>query len=178
MSGSKSKKKRGGSTARPANEEPPKEPEPAPSLEPSGAPADAPLGRRHLAFGWGSVAVFATFGLVLEMLHGFKVGFFLDVSNETRRLMWQLAHAHGTLFGILNIGFSWSLERLPEWAAPARERTSKLLIGGSVLMPAGFLLGGTVVYGGDPGVGVLLTPVGAVMIIAAAALTARASLRG
>ena len=41
------------------------------------------------------MAVFGTLGLVLETLHGFKIGAYLDVSNETRRLMWRLAHVHG-----------------------------------------------------------------------------------
>ena len=42
-------------------------------------------------------------GLLLESLQGFKVAAYLDVSNETRRLMWRLAHAHGTLLAVVNI---------------------------------------------------------------------------
>ena len=57
--------------------------------------------RRHLRVGWWSLLLFATLGLVLESLQGFKVRAYLDVSNETRRLMWTLAHAHGTLVGIV-----------------------------------------------------------------------------
>ncbi|HEY8174006.1 MAG TPA: hypothetical protein VIH21_13040, partial [Dehalococcoidia bacterium] len=58
--------------------------------------------RRHLRFGWWSLFVFATLGLTLEALHGFKVRAYLDVSNDTRRLMWTLAHAHGTLLGLVH----------------------------------------------------------------------------
>lgn len=55
----------------------------------------AEYARRHLRFGWWSLLFFLTFGLGLETLHGLKVGWYLDVENETRRLMWTLAHAHG-----------------------------------------------------------------------------------
>src|SRR5882672_7973847 len=48
--------------------------------------------RRHLRLGWWSIFVFAGLGLLLESFHGFKLGAYLDVSNETRRLMWRLAH--------------------------------------------------------------------------------------
>ena len=41
--------------------------------------------RRHLRVGWWSLLAFATLGLALESLHGFKVRAYLDVSSETRR---------------------------------------------------------------------------------------------
>ena len=44
--------------------------------------------------------IFGALGLLLESLHGFKVRAYLDVTNETRRLMWTLAHAHGTVLGL------------------------------------------------------------------------------
>ena len=69
-------------------------------------------GRRHLRFGWWSLLLFATLGLVLESLQGFKVRAYLDVSNETRRLMWTLAHAHGTLGGLLHLGLAASVGHL------------------------------------------------------------------
>src|SRR6516162_5777746 len=71
--------------------------------------------RRHLRIGWWSVLVFLTLGIALELLHGFKAGWYLDVSNSTRRLMFTLAHAHGTLLGLLNIAFAVSLSHVPEW---------------------------------------------------------------
>ena len=51
----------------------------------------------HLKLGWVWLLLFATLGLVLEGLHGLKAGFYLNVGMETRRLMWTLAHTHGTL---------------------------------------------------------------------------------
>jgi hypothetical protein len=42
-----------------------------------------------------------------------------------------------------------------------------MLIAATVILPGGFLLGGVVVYGGDPGVSVLLVPIGALLLLAA-----------
>ena len=128
---------------------------------------------RHLRFGWWSLLVFLTLGLVLETLHGFKVGFYLDVDNSTRRLMWTLAHAHGALLGLVHVVFGLSL-RLAAESAPARlALVSRALVGATVLLPGGFFLGGVTFYGGDPGVGVALVPVGAVLLLLAVFLTAR-----
>ncbi|MBI3449262.1 MAG: hypothetical protein HY049_10150 [Acidobacteria bacterium] len=131
----------------------------------------AALSGRHVRAGWAMLAVYLTLGAFLEALHGFKVGWYLNVSNETRRLMLTLAHAHGDLVGAVNILYAFTLAR--ERAA-ARWQTvaSALLLAGSLLLPLGFLFGGLVVYGGDPGVGVLLVPPGAALLIAAVGLIA------
>jgi len=127
--------------------------------------------RRHLRFGWCSLLVFLTLGLVLEALHGFKVQAYLNVMNETRRLMWTLAHAHGTLLGLANVGFAFTLSCTPAWSARTRTVASCVLIAASVLMPAGFFIGGVWVYAGDPGIGILLVPVGGVLLFTAVLLT-------
>jgi hypothetical protein len=129
--------------------------------------------RRHLRFGWWSLLVFATLGLVLESLHGFKVRAYLDVSNETRRLMWTLAHAHGTLLAVVHIVFGLTIRGVPERSALHQGLISTSLIGASLLLPGGFFLGGVVFYSGDPGLGVLLVPVGAVLLLTAVFLVAR-----
>lgn len=132
---------------------------------------------RHIRFGWWMLLCFLSFGLILEALHGIKAGFYLDVSNETRRHMWTLGHAHGTLLAVVNLAFAWTVDRLPKWGEGPRQLASRCLIGASILMPAGFVLGGAVVYGGDPGLGILLLPFGAVLLFVAVLLTARASTR-
>jgi hypothetical protein len=109
---------------------------------------------RHVRFGWWSLLVFATLGLVLESLHGFKVRAYLDVSNETRRLVWTLAHAHGTLLAMLNIVYGLSVRVVPELTAKRQSIVSPALIAATVLMPAAFFLGGIAFYSGDPGVGI------------------------
>lgn len=42
-------------------------------------------------------------------------------------------------------------------------------------MPGGFFLGGIAFYSGDPGFGILLVPFGAVLLLAAVFLIARAA---
>lgn len=118
--------------------------------------------------------MFAAIGLFLESLQGFKVAAYLDVSNETRRLMWRLAHAHGGLLAIVNILFALSIKSQPPAAFPGVQRISVSLIAATILLPLGFFLGGVVVYGGDPGVGVLLVPIGAALLLLALFLIARA----
>jgi len=127
--------------------------------------------RRHLAFGWTSLLAFALLGIALEAMHGFKVGWYLDVGHETRRLLLTLAHAHGVLLSLLNLAFAFALR---EAASPSRalRLASPCLMAATVLMPAGFLLGGLVPYGGDPGFGILLLPPGAGFLLAALAATA------
>ena len=114
-------------------------------------------------------------GLVLEALHGFKVGAYLDLSNETRRLMWTLAHAHGTLLALVQLGLAATLPALAQ--RPPATLASPALDAASVLLPAGFFLGGFGVHGGDPGVGILLVPVGALLLIGAVAAIAVAATR-
>jgi hypothetical protein len=72
--------------------------------------------RRHLRLGWWSLPAFATLGLVLESLHGFKVRVYLEVSNDTRRLMWMLAHDR--TFGVVNVLFGLTLRAAPAMAEP------------------------------------------------------------
>jgi len=135
--------------------------------------AERDYARRHLRFGWWSLLFFTMLGLMLESLHGFKVPAYLDTSNETRRLMWTLAHAHGTLLSIVHVIFGLYVRVAPEMSAGSRPLISWCLIGASLLLPGGFFLGGVVFYGGDPGVAVLLVPVGAASMMIAVFLLAR-----
>jgi hypothetical protein len=133
---------------------------------------DASFARRHLRFGWLSLGLFASFGLVLETLHGFKLAAYLDVSQETRRLMWTLAHAHGVLLGVVNVLFALCLRLVPGLGGRHLRLVSGALIGSTVLLPGGFFLGGLVYYGGDPGLGIVLVPLGAALLIFAIGLVA------
>lgn len=137
-----------------------------------GPRVDLSLVRRHLAVGWWALLVFLTAGLVLEALHGFKIGAYLKVSNETRRLMWTLAHAHGTMLALVNLAFVAAIRSLPAWPRLTARLASSCLVVATVLMPAGFFLGGVFIYSGDPGLGILLVPVGGVFLFAVVLLTA------
>lgn len=135
--------------------------------QPDAPPRETSLIRRHVHLGWLAILVFLSLGIVLEALHGFKVDLYLNVANETRRLMWTLAHAHGVLIGLLHLCFAFTLRELGAPTSGWPRTVSLCLIGASVLLPGGFLLGGAVTYGGDPGRGILLVPVGAVLLFAA-----------
>jgi len=128
----------------------------------------------HLQVGWWGLLVFLTLGLTLETLSGFKIGLYVDVSSSTRRLMWTLAHAHGTLLAIVNIVFAITFRMAAGWSVTTGVLASRCLRGALVLMPLGFFLGGIRTYGGDPGLGVLLVPPGGFLLFVAVFLTARA----
>ena len=117
---------------------------------------------RNLRFGWWSLLVFLSVGGALETLHGFKIGWYLDVGNETRRLMFTLAHAHGTLLALINIAAGLTVRKVDRFEL--RPSVSFALIWAAILLPAGFFLGGIVTYDGDPGLGVWLVPIGAVLL--------------
>ncbi|MAI27274.1 MAG: hypothetical protein CMN75_14695 [Spirochaeta sp.] len=132
--------------------------------------------RQKLKLGWWALCVFLVLGLVLEALHGFKSELYLDVQNETRRLMWTLAHAHGGLIAILNILFGLAIPFMPGFEGPAREWASRCLTGALIALPAGFFLGGVFIHGGDPGLGIVLAPLGGALLIVGVFLTARGTL--
>lgn len=130
----------------------------------AGNPGGGRFVRRHLALGWCFTFVFLGLGFVLEALHGLKIGWYLSVTNGTRRFMWTLAHAHGTLVGLVNVAFALTMRAMPERAETLGRRASAWLVYGSALLPAGFFLGGIAFYSGDPGVGIVLVPVGAIAL--------------
>lgn len=125
----------------------------------------------HLRFGWIVLVFFVGLGILLEGMHALKVGWYLDVPNTTRRLMWTLGHAHGTLIALLNVAFALTV-RVAPMDDGRRRLASRCLIAANVIMPGGFLLGGIDTYGGDPGLGGLLTPIGAALLLVGVFVTA------
>src|SRR5437868_10915575 len=117
---------------------------------------------QNLRFGWWSLLVFLSLGGALETLHGFKIGWYVDVGNETRRLMFTLAHAHGTLLALINIAAGLTARNVDRFEL--RPLVSFCLIWAGLLFPLGFFLGGVVSYGGDPGLGIWLVPIAALML--------------
>ncbi len=127
---------------------------------------------RHLRQGWWSLFAFLALGIALETLHGFKLAWYLNVDVEMRRLMFTLAHAHGTLLALVNIAVGLTLRSIPNLALGRGASLS--LLWGAILMPVGFFLGGLVIHDGDPGLGVLLVPVGAFLLLYGVGCAARA----
>ena len=130
--------------------------------------------RLHLQAGLWSLLLFLSFGVFLESLHGFKLGWYLDVGQETRRLMWTLAHAHGTLISLIHVAFSFAISVSPGWNSGSTQIASRCLLAAGILIPMGFFLGGLFFEEGtgDPGLGILLVPAGAALLFVAVLLTA------
>lgn len=139
----------------------------------SDSPKSTELADRLLRFGWRSLLVFLVLGIVLEALLGFKVDWYLDVANEARRTVWRLAHAHGALLSIVSILYGLTLRTSASLTVPRTELISKLLLGGIILLPGGFFLGGLFIYDGDPGLGIFLAPIGALALFLAVYLICR-----
>jgi hypothetical protein len=107
-----------------------------------------------------SIAVWMTFGLLLEGFLGYKIpGYLLD---QTRRELFRLAHAHGTLLGVLLLAVALVTDRLA--ITPPRAAQMALRIG-VVLLPLGFLLAGIWHYESDPGFAIWLVPPSALLVI-------------
>jgi hypothetical protein len=146
------------------------------------AALQAGLIRRHLMLGWWGLLIFLTLGIVLELLHSFKVAGYLAPASSTRRLLWTLAHSHGTLFSVLHLAFAATIALAGLASGVDGERASRLeaartiwagrfLTTAWVVMPLGFLAGGFGLQGGDPGWGIFLAPAGAACLLISAGLT-------
>lgn len=123
------------------------------------APERPPL---NLRAGFWALCSFSALGLGLEALHAFKLGLYLDAGNETRRLLWRLAHAHGALLGVLNICYALAANAFPRITDALAGRA---LLSALLLMPSGFFLGGAFAQGGDPGASVGLAAAGGVALL-------------
>jgi hypothetical protein len=128
------------------------------------------LARRHHWIGWAGLLLFLSLGGFLEFLHGFKLGFYLDPANHLRRELWTLAHAHGTLLALIQIGFAAGLTQFGRWTASRLKLVSFFLLDAALLIPLGFFLGGLFPSEGDPWLGILLVPPGALLLFIAVAL--------
>ena len=129
------------------------------------------LARRHHLLGWWGLLLFLSLGIGLETLHGFKVGFYLDPAHRMRRLLWTLAHAHGTLLALVHLAFALGLGRFGRWTERRLKLASFFLID-ALLLPVGFFLGGIGHTEVDPSPGILLVPAGALLLLAAVGLIA------
>ena len=86
--------------------------------------------------------------------------------------MWTLAHAHGTLLSLVHVLFGLSAGLLAHLNASRLRFIARCLTGATVLLPGGFFLDGIIVYSGDPGLGILLVPAGALLLLTAVFLIA------
>jgi ABC-type iron transport system FetAB permease component len=112
---------------------------------------------------WISLAVWIAFGILLEGFSAFRSAVLLD--DYIRRDMFRLAHSHGTLLNLLLVSAAicarLDLIRL-------RRSSSISLRTSVVLLPLGFFLAGVWHFKDEPGLAILLVPVGAVLLLVAA----------
>ncbi len=90
--------------------------------------------------------------------------------------MFTLAHAHGALLAIINIIFALSIEKIGNLGNYIKFISPGLILS-SILLPSGFLLGGLAIYGGDPGVGIILAVIGAISFVITIGLIAILTLK-
>jgi hypothetical protein len=134
------------------------------SPDPETDPCVEQRSRLHLRIGWWALAAFIVVGIGLETLLGLRVPWYVDVASEPRRLMFRLAHAHGTLLSLVNVAYGLSL------AATSRRRplgpwASRAMLAANALVPLGFFAGGVVIHDGDPSLAILLVPLGALALL-------------
>jgi hypothetical protein len=115
---------------------------------------------RMMLQGWVSIAVWMSFGLLLEGLLGYKIPAYLG--DPERRELFRLAHTHGTLLGLVLVAAALSSQRLR--VGPTRAARIALRAG-SIVMPIGFLLAGVYHPEGDPGLAIWLVPPSALLVI-------------
>jgi hypothetical protein len=128
------------------------------------------LATRHLRLGWWGLAVFIVAGGILELFHAIKAPFYLDAAHETTRLLFRLAHAHGTGLSLVHVAFGLTVRARPRAAS---DFASAALVTALILLPLGFFAGGVGASRGDPGLGILLVPAGALALLAGVVATAR-----
>src|SRR5437868_15274796 len=87
-----------------------------------------------------------------------------------RRLMFTLAHAHGTALALVNIVAGLTARNVERFEL--RPAVSFCLICAGLLFPLGFFLGGVLSYCGYPRLGIMLAPTAAPMSFYSLALTA------
>ena len=151
--------------------------QPPQATAPQAAELTMRVSRRHMRIGWWSLLIFLSLGMTLEAMHGFKFQWYVGEDNATRRLMWTLAHAHGTLLSLIHLAYSNTVEKLGATFGRFQTISSWSLALASLLLPGGFFAGGIVVHDGDPGLGILLVPVGGGFLFVAVFLTALAAQR-
>ena len=129
--------------------------------------------RRSRRFGWTSLFLWVLFGLALEAAHGFKLSAYLD--DSLRRSLLRLAHAHGVILALVVLAYGEAgvplLARVAsatgQAAGPAADTAGRLLRAGALLVPTGFALSAIHASEGDPGLPILLVPLGALALLAA-----------
>jgi len=120
--------------------------------------------QRSQRFGWTSLLLWAGLGLVLESAHGLKLSSYLD--DEMVRLLLRLAHSHGVGLALVVLVYGSSGVPLLASRSDGGRPIGTLLRLGALILPLGFLLSVLGHTDTDPGLGILLSPLGAMLLLA------------
>ena len=110
--------------------------------------------------GWLGIAIWMSFGVLLEGFLGYKIPGYLN--DPQRRELFRLAHTHGTLLSFVLIIAALCAKHFAV-EIPAAARAA--LRAGTILMPVGFFLAGVSHSEGDPGLAIWLVPPAALLVI-------------
>lgn len=123
--------------------------------------------RKH---GFSLLFASACLGFLLEAAHALKLSAYLDVPLRRELLVW--AHAHGV--GLALVLLAYAACGAVDRASAAVQHTLAL---GCLLMPLGFLLGSLNLHESDPGIGIVLVPIGALCVLYALFIVLQAARR-
>jgi len=112
----------------------------------------------------------ACLGFCLEAAHALKLSPYLDVPLRRELLTW--AHAHGV--GLALVLLAYAAGGIVDAQTARHART---LLVGALLVPLGFLLASVDLHESDPGVSIVLVPVGALCVLYALFHALRAAWR-
>lgn len=125
---------------------------PPPSRPTSGAPL--------IRQAWISLALWIVFGILLEGFRAFRSPAVLD--DAVRQDMFRLAHAHGTLLNLVLIAAVICARLELIQLGPGASLGLRASV---ILLPVGFLFGGLWHFKDEPGLAILLVPIGAVILL-------------
>lgn len=112
---------------------------------------------RARRFGFWSLVVWTSLGLLLESAHAFKLSAYLDHPQRRELLVW--AHAHGVGLALVVLAYA------AVGVEAGSSRFGRLLRAAAVLMPLGFALSILGQGEADPGPAIWLVPVGALLLL-------------
>jgi hypothetical protein len=118
-------------------------------------------------YGFGLLFVSACLGFALELAHALKLSPYLDVPLRRELLIW--AHAHGVGLALVLLAYGAS--------GAASVTNVKWLALGALGMVSGFALASVDLHESDPGIAIVLVPVGALLVLRALFVAARTSWR-
>jgi hypothetical protein len=132
----------------------------------------ARLALTHQRVGWSAFVFFSLVGILLEVLLAWKAPFLVDATHAERRHLLRLGHAHGTLLSLLQLAFCTALPHVDTERTSTRLASLFLRVS-LLLLPSGFLLGGLSAQEGDPGLPIVLVPLGGLLLVASVMILTR-----